>query len=390
MPNFHWGGPIDANGYALNGAKIYPVSSFPTATSDLEGVVAYNTTTDTLRVCNGSAWVLPASDSLLLEGSNKAFFQDLANIPNGNLAWARVSGGQAAINATKLNALAAPDGDVDFASHKITGLAAASASTDGVRKSELDAVAVIANAAAAGVAYKNPVRVAASTTISLSAVPAAIDSITMAAGDRFLVAGQGGDIATPHLANGIYVYPASSGQAAVRATDADSGGELAAGTQVVVTEGANGDQPWYLVSDGAVTIGTTAQKWNKLPYPSGEIGVAGLGLTKTGSTYDVGAGTGVSVGADDVGVQRGSGADLTTNGRVAMIKVMDVPAGGTATADMAHGMGYQFVTATIYENTAGTWGEVGGVGVEPYSTSNCRLFFGANPIASQYKVVFHG
>lgn len=380
-----WGNNQDARKYQLLNLKVMSVSSFPTPTSQLEGVIAYNTTTKQFAVCNGSAWVLPATDADKLDGNDSTFFQDLANIPNGNLAWARVSGGQAAINATKLSALAAPDAAVSMGSQRLINLAAASGSNDAIRKAEFDDLATQVAGAAAGVSYKSPVRAASTVNLTLSA-PQTVDGVSLVAGDRVLVTAQ-----TSGVNNGIYVVQAG---AWTRATDADTNGELAPGTTVVVTEGtSNGDQPWYLTSDSAITIGTTAQVWNKLPYPAGEITVAGDGLDKVGSTLSVKTSTGLEIISDNVVIKRGTAAGsnaLTTDARVPLMRVVDITGAASSTVDIAHGLGFQWPVAFVYENVSGTWGLVGGIGMEPYSTSNMRLYFGATPTDGQYKVVFYG
>jgi hypothetical protein len=379
MVDYPWGNNQDARGYELKQFKLWEVNGFPTPSGPLTGVIARNTVNGQIAVCDGSAWTLVATDSPTLEGHAAAYFQDLANIPNGNLAAARVSGLQAVINATKLNALTAPDADVDFNSHSPTGLRAASASTDAVRKSDLDAVAVIANAAAAGVSYKNPVRAVSTTNLTLSGTQT-VDTVVLVDGDRILVAGQ-----TAGAANGLYVVHSG---AWTRTSDADTNGELAPGTQVVVNEGTNGDQPWYLTADAAITIGTTVQVWNKLPFPTGEIGVAGAGMTKSGSTYDVGATVGglITVGADSIGLTRGTAGTK----RAAAYQEFDITGAGSGTVDLAHGFGYQWVSVKVYELVTGTWSEIGGIGVEPYSTSNCRLYFGFTPLDGTIKVCVTG
>jgi hypothetical protein len=387
MVDFGWAGPQDARQYELKQQKIWQVAGFPTAIPALKGVVAYNTVTDRFAVCTGSTWVLLATDSDNLGGSPKSFFQDLANIPNGNLATTRITGFDTQVRTSRLDQMAAPTAPVNLNSQRITSLQVSSTTTDAVRRSELDAVRTIAENAAVGVAYKSPVRVVATAPLTLTAPGGTIDNVTMSPNDRVLVAGQAGDINTAHLDNGIYVFNGAAA-ALSRAADANETGELAPGTQVVVTEGTspNADRTWYLVTDVAITVGTTAQRWSKLPAAIAELMQAGLGLALTGNTLDIGAGVGVEIGADTVSVKRGA-ADGT---RVPLMKEITITGAVSGTVDLAHGLGYQYPDTTIWENQAGTWAEVGGVGKEPYSTTNMRLFFGTTPTDGQYKVVFHG
>lgn len=98
--------------------------------------------------------------------------------------------------------------------------------------------------------WRLPVRVAAPSNITLSAPGASIDSVSMAAGDRFLAPNQ-----STASQNGLYVWNGAA-VAATRTLDADSGTELS-GAVVVVLEGtANSDTLWLCTTD-SITIGAT-------------------------------------------------------------------------------------------------------------------------------------
>lgn len=98
--------------------------------------------------------------------------------------------------------------------------------------------------------FKDSVRAATTANITLSGAQT-IDGVSVVAGDRVLVKDQ-----TTGADNGIYVAAAG---AWARATDADTGGELSAGTCIPVEEGAlNADTIWMLTNNGTVTVGTTA------------------------------------------------------------------------------------------------------------------------------------
>jgi phage-related tail fiber protein len=107
--------------------------------------------------------------------------------------------------------------------------------------------------------YKASVRVATTANITAlnGSAPNTLDGVTLAANDRILVKDQ-----STASQNGIY-YVATLGTGAngtwTRATDADGVGELTAGAVVLVEEGtANADSQWMLITDGTITIGTTA------------------------------------------------------------------------------------------------------------------------------------
>ncbi len=80
-----------------------------------------------------------------------------------------------------------------------------------------------------------------------------VDGVTLANGDRVLVANQ-----TTQSQNGIYIVSASP----ARSTDADAVGELSGGSQVYVEQGTiYGDRVMAITTNGAITPGTTAHTW---------------------------------------------------------------------------------------------------------------------------------
>lgn len=298
-------------------------------TSSHAGLFAYSGGRLYVLNATGSAFELVATDSDKLGGQNSAFHLDRAN-HTGQQAASTISGLTAAVtSAISPNDLALMDGPLNANSQKITSLASGTAGTDAVNKGQLDAVAAIADAAAQGVAIKRAVRAVATTNITLSG-PQTIDGVSLVANDRVLVAGQ-----SSASANGIYVVQAA---AWVRATDADSGSELAPGTQVAVTEGVtsgpasaggNADSIWRLTSDAAITIGTTPQTWERLPGASANTYIAGAGLTLSTSTFDVGAGTGILVNADNIQINPAV---------VARVARGTIPSGGSASVNIVHGL----------------------------------------------------
>ena len=110
---------------------------------------------------------------------------------------------------------------------------------------------------------KQSVRLATTAAIALTGLQV-IDGVQLVSGDRVLVKDQaaGKD-------NGIYI--AASG-AWSRASDADASIEVTPGLFVTVELGtANADSLWQLVTDGAITLGTTALAFEML---TGKTGVA--------------------------------------------------------------------------------------------------------------------
>lgn len=225
---------------------------------------------------------------------------------------------------------------LDLQAQKITNLADPSASADAANKQYVDNVA-------RGLAWKAPVRAASTANLTLAAPGTTLDGVALAAGDRVLLKNQ-----TAAAQNGIYVWTAS-GAALVRAADADTGGELAPGTAVSVTEGtAGGDKVFVVISDAAVTIGTTAQAW-------GQLGGAG--------SYSAGNGVSVAGGVISAVAQAGGGVSVGAGGialdpSLAARKYSASIGNGAATSiAVAHGLGTKDVSVTLRQNAddAAVW-----------------------------------
>jgi hypothetical protein len=180
---------------------------------------------------------------------------------------------------------------LDLQSQKIVSLADPSAATDAANKQYVDNVA-------RGLQWKAPVRVATTTNGTLASAYAngqSIDGVVLATNDRILIKDQ-----TTASENGVYTVNASG--APTRTADADTGGELAPGTAVTVTAGTtNGDKVFLLVSDVAITIGTTSQTWGQLGG-GGTSYTGGNGISVAGSVISAvaAASGGVSVVAGGI------------------------------------------------------------------------------------------
>jgi phage-related tail fiber protein len=150
--------------------------------------------------------------------------------------------------------------------------------------------------------YKDSVRVALRSNLNLSANVTVIDGVTLNDKDRVLLAGQ-----TLASQNGIYSWLSTTSRL-TRATDADSGIELSAGTRLYVEDGnTHAKTTWVLITTGSISVGSTSlifAKENRLgPVDnSGTYGAANKTLT---ITLDE---TGVinSISAVDIDVDGGS------------------------------------------------------------------------------------
>jgi len=187
-----------------------------------------------------------------------------------------------------LSAVGAPSASVSLNSQKITNLATPTDATDAANKGYVDAAVV-------GIDWKPSVRAATTAAITLASDLEngdTLDGVTLATGNRVLVKNQ-----ADATENGIYVVKASG--APDRSTDADTSAEITASFAVFVEEGTvNADSGWTLTNNGTITIGTSELAFTQFTG-LGQV-TAGNGLTKTGNTLNVGAGTGITVNADTI------------------------------------------------------------------------------------------
>jgi hypothetical protein len=215
------------------------------------------------------------------------------------------------VRATRLDQLAAPSADISMANRKLTGLAEPTASQDAATKNYVDL-------AVQGLAPKASVRAASTANIATLSGPMTLDGVSLVAGDRVLVKDQ-----TTASQNGIYVVAAGSW---ARSTDAVAWGELVSAYVFVESGTVNADMGYLATVDPGGTLGTTSITFVQFSG-AGQI-LAGAGLTKSGNTLDVGAGTGITVAADTVGLTGQALAlhNLATNGLVARTAAATVAA----------------------------------------------------------------
>ena len=274
------------------------------------------------------------------------------------LTAAKISDFDTQVRTSRLDQMAAPTATVSLNAQKIGNLADPTAAQDAATKAYVDATRQ-------GLDVKDSVRAATTTNITLSA-PQTIDGVSIIAGDRVLVKDQ-----STASANGIYVVAAG---AWTRATDADNSAKVPAGIFTFVEEGtANADTGWVLTTNNPITLGTTSLAFTQFSG-AGQV-TAGGGLTKTGNSLDVGAGTGIQVNADDVALtgQALSFHNLAISGIVARTAANTVAArtltgttnrltitngdgvAGNPTLDIASTYAGQNTITTLGTVTTGTW-----------------------------------
>lgn len=234
-----------------------------------------------------------------------------ADIPT--LTASKISDFDTQVRTNRLDQLTAPTASVSLNSQLITNLATPSAGTDAATKAYVDSVAT-------GLDVKQSVRATTTANIANLAggAPNTIDGVTLVANDRVLVKDQ-----TTASLNGLYtVQTLGTGANGtwVRATDFDTSAEVTAGAFTFVSEGTlYADSGWVLSSNDVIVLGTTALTWAQFSG-AGAGTSAGAGLTKTGSTIDVVAGSGIVANADDIALTGQALAfhNLATTGMVAL------------------------------------------------------------------------
>lgn len=312
---------------------------------------------------------------------------------------ATLSGTQALTNKT-LGSGTALSANLAAGSNKITGLADPTSAQDAATKAYVDAavsglnvhdsvsVATTANIVgtyAAGTAGADGgLGVGATLTVTATGVWT-IDGYTPALNERVLVKDQ-----TTQTQNGVY-YVTTVGTTGVSAVltralseDNSIAGDLTAGDFVFVVNGtANQKTGWVQSNQGTSTspikgikIGTDNIAFTQ--FSGAGTYTAGTGLTSSGTTFNVGAGTGITVNADDVAIDTSVVArkytSLIGNGALTSIPV-------------THSLGNQYVTAQVFDASSNTLVDCD---VTLSSSSQITLGFATAPTTNQYRVVVIG
>ena len=255
-----------------------------------------------------------------------------------------------------------------LASPALTGTPTAPTPAAGDNSTKIATTAYVdaaTSAAAAGLDFKQSVRLATTTNINLSSFGTGnVDGIGTVAGQRVLVKNQ-----TNKAENGIYTV---GGSAWTRATDFDSSTEVTAGAFVFVEEGTTqADTGWVLTTDGAITVGTTQLDFTQFS------GVGswtwGNGLSNTLNTVNVGAGTGISVAADTVGIDTS----------VVPRKYSTTLSGTAASQTVTHNLGTQDVVVSVRRTADNV---VVYTGVTAATTNTVTIDFATTVTANAYRV----
>jgi hypothetical protein len=253
---------------------------------------------------------------------------------------------------------------IDLNGQRALNVGDPSASTDAANKQYVDNLS-------RGLLWKAPVRVSPTANVNVANPGTAVfDGVTAANGESLLLKAQ-----TAPAENGIWTFN-GSGSALTRRNDADNGGELAPGTAVTVT----GDKVFAIISDAAITIGTTSQTWGQvgggLPYTgSNGVNVSGQAIT---AVADPAAGAGILV----------TSAGIKVDPSVVARKFAANIGNGAATSiAVAHNLGTKDVTWSLRDNATDAFVDTDGVSTD---ANTLTLTFPAAPATNAYRVVVTG
>ncbi len=226
----------------------------------------------------------------------------------------------------------------------------------------------------AGLRWKDAVRAASTGNVTVASPGASIDGVTLSNGDRVLLKNQ-----SSGAENGIYVFNGAASPL-TRATDADSGTELADGSAVFVGEGTtNANTAWVQTANNPVTIGTTATTW-------AQFGGGGTSYTE-GNGIDI-TGNVVSVQLDSNSGLSVSGAGLKIDTATVVRKFAQNIGNGSATSiAVTHNLGTRDITVSVHD--AATFAEVW-PDIVHTDANTVTLVFAVAPATNAYRVVVHG
>lgn len=336
---------LDINQNQILNATFEKVATDPNS-SNFEGRMIYNTTTDTIKVYTGSAWKsLPhtivsgggvgIAEALTVSESNGTITLTL-NVADTDSAgllpasfWQMLNDATDAATASKL------------IKRDSNGNAKVATPTDPAHIATKGYV----DAARQGLDVKQSVRVATTGPVNLTNQLEAGDildtTVTLVAGNRVLVKDQ-----STASENGIYVVQASG--AAVRASDANGTadtGEVSGGTFTFVEEGTiNADSGWVVSSNGLLTVGTSPMTWVQFSG-AGQI-TAGDGLSKDGNI--------LHVNDDDVTIYVDTNDDLAVKSSGTAGQVLRSMGSGTAQWGAVDLDDSDAVTGTLGVSNGGT------------------------------------
>ncbi len=239
---------------------------------------------------------------------------------------------------------------------------------DGVGAQEPATIAQL-NAAVEGLAWKDSVRVSTQGNLNLAAPGAAIDGITMVAGDRFLARSQ-----TAAAASGIYIWNGAA-VPATRSLDCSTAAEL---EQAVTTveEGTNAGVS-YRQSVVNATLDTTSLSWTVFGSGAGAASESSAGIAEIATQGETDTGT------DDARFV--TPLKLATSVWASRKFNANVGDGSATSYAVTHNLNTRDVTVEVMRNS-GNYDNVI-VEVQRTSVNAVTLVFDTAPTSNAYRVL---
>jgi hypothetical protein len=371
----------------LLNAVIQNLASAPS--SPAAGQVYYDTSANQLYVYNAvaAAWQLIATNSLLLQGQNGAYYLARANATGTQLA-ATISNLNATVIGYTLDTFAAPVAAVNLNGQKITSLGTPTVSTDAATKGYVDLTAqgldpkptaqVATAAALPANTYANGAAGVGATLTANAAGVLTVDAYNPLLGDLILVKNE----AAP-ANNGLYsvttLGTVSVPYVLTRSVDMDSGLKYGGGFVPVENNGATtANSLWLCNVLGSITVGTTAVNFTQLNAATSY--AQGNGITISGGTISANVVGGGGVLAASGGLELDPG--------VAVLKyATNVGDGSSTSYTITHNLNTRDVQATLY--AAATPFAEADCDVQHATVNTLTLIFAAAPTLNQYRVVVH-
>lgn len=363
--------PIDMTKLEIRNLILHLLSAEPG--SPVEGQLFYNTTNHNVEFRRAADWVVLGSLDQITKAAADVDINTHKLINVTDPSSAQHAATKNYVDTRTINDLTAPAADFSMNSHKITSLSTPTASGDAATKGYVDGLI-------SGVSsWKTAVRAASTANGTLATAfenGDTMDGITLATGNRILLKNQ-----TAPEENGIYVVAASGAPA--RATDADAGSELL-GAAVWVEEGSTlADTGWVQTVDGTITVNTTGLTFVQFSG-AGQI-TAGTGMSKSGNTLNVGAGSTPGTGGPGGGLVANADDMVIDKDIVVRKFAVDVGDGASTSIVITHNLGTLDCMCQVY--VKGTGGSLVECDIQHTTTNTITLVFAVAPTSAQFRAI---